>query len=277
MSSTDTLCAGNRTASARLPSGVNTACATLSGKVMVSVILTSVPLTESTLTELSPRLATSAILPDGLKLNPDGCLPPVIVAASLGGVAFRSITKILLSGTCFSASPSFTTSTEFATSATEPEGSMSRLTGGPTTEFCSGRLAAILGFSGSARSTIRTWSLPGKDKTVLPSSSHKTFSSRPTIMNGLAWARLKAVLQSRMAAPSDNPTVRKAGIMAFSRIAPASDGPVRSLSVRGEPRCCQCEAGTTGWVDRGPAPGQFQKKLGEVEWNASRARQRSWL
>jgi hypothetical protein len=75
-----------------LPSGVNVTCATLSGIVTVSVILMSVPLTESTLTELSARLATSAILPSGLKLNPDGCLPPVMVAASLGGFALRSIT-----------------------------------------------------------------------------------------------------------------------------------------------------------------------------------------
>jgi hypothetical protein len=56
------------------------------------VTLTSVPLTESTLIELSPRLATSAILPDGLMLSPDGCLPTVIVAASLGGLALRSMT-----------------------------------------------------------------------------------------------------------------------------------------------------------------------------------------
>src|SRR5580700_4768527 len=216
MSSTDTLCAGNLTASARLPSGVNTACATLSGKVMVSVILTSVPLTESTLTELSPRLATSAILPDGLKLSPDGCLPPVIVAASLGGLAFRSITKILLSGTCFSASPSLTTSTEFATSATEPEGSISTLTGGPTTEFSSGRVATILGLSGLARSTIRTESLPGKARIVLPSSSHVTFSSMPTIMNGLAQAVLTPAPHS-IAVASANPTVRKTGILAFSQ------------------------------------------------------------
>src|SRR5579864_2224474 len=226
MSSTDTLWAGNRTASARLPSGVNITCATLSGKEMVSVILTSVPLTESTLTELSPRLATSAILPDGLKFNPEGCLPPVMVAASFGGFAFISITKILLSGTCLSALPSLTTSTEFATRATEPDGSISRLTGGPTTEFSSGRVATILGSSGLARSTIRTESLPGGERTFLPSSSHRSFSSRPTIMNGLAWAQLRLALQSRAVA-SANPAVRNSGIVAFSRMGPASDGPVR--------------------------------------------------
>src|SRR4051794_41585106 len=81
MSSTETLCAGNRTAKARLPSGVNTTWATLSGMATVSVTLTSVPLIESTLIELSPRLATSAILPDGLMLSPEGCLPAVLVAA----------------------------------------------------------------------------------------------------------------------------------------------------------------------------------------------------
>jgi hypothetical protein len=92
ISSTDSLDAGERAASARLPSGVNTTCETLSGNVRVSVILTSAPLIESTLIVLSPRLATSAILPDGLMLNPDGCLPTVMVAASFGGLALRSMT-----------------------------------------------------------------------------------------------------------------------------------------------------------------------------------------
>ena len=73
-----------------------------------------------------------------------------------------------------------------AAPATEPEGSMSTLTGGPTTEFSSGRVATILGFSGLARSTIRTESLPGRERIVLPSSSHVTFWSMPTIMNGAA-------------------------------------------------------------------------------------------
>src|SRR6202041_790235 len=183
---------------------------------MVSVTLTSVPLTDSTLIELSARLATSAILPDGLMLRPEGCLPPVTVAASLGGLAFMSITKILLSGTCLSASPSLTTSPDLATSATEPVESISRLTGGPTTEFSSGSVATIFGFSGLARSTIRTESLPGADSTVLPSSSHVTFSSMPTIMNGLAQAVLTPALHS-IGAASANPTVRKTGILAFSQ------------------------------------------------------------
>src|ERR1700722_1791505 len=243
ISSTDTLWALKRTASARLPSGVNTTCATLSGIAMVSVTLTSVPLMDSTLTELSPRLATSAILPDGLMLSPEGCLPPVIVAASLGGLALRSMTNILLSGTCLRLSPSLVTSTESATSAIEPVGSMSRLTSGPTTEFSSGSVATILGLSGLARSTIMTVSLPGKDMIGLPSPSHNTFSSQPTIMNGLACAMVKAELQSRIAAPKDNPTVRVTGIVAFSRYDRPLMGRFRNPSVRAEPGCCQREAG----------------------------------
>jgi hypothetical protein len=92
----------------------------------------------------------------------------------------------LLSGTVRSALPSTTTFTESATSAIVPVGSMSRLTGGPTTEFLSGRLATIFGLMGSARSTISTESLPGGDSTGLPLSSQSCFSSLPTIMKGAA-------------------------------------------------------------------------------------------
>src|ERR1700737_398910 len=103
---------------------------------------------------------------------------------------------------------------------------MSRLTGGPTIEFFRGSVATILGLSGLARSTIRTESLPLGDRIGLPSSSHQTFSSLPTIMNGLAQARLRLALQSRTAAPKDTfkdiPTARITGIVAFSRIKPAS-------------------------------------------------------
>src|SRR5712664_2388085 len=109
---------------------------------------------------------------------------------------------------------------------------MSRLTGGPTIEFFRGRVATILGASGLARSTIRTVSLPLGDRTVFPSSSHQTFSSLPTIMNGFAEARLRPE-QSRIAAPKDNPTARLTGIVAFSRIEPASDGPVSQPRIRG--------------------------------------------
>ena len=155
---------------------------------IVSITFTSVALTESTVIDLSARLATSAMLPDGLKLRPEGCLPPVMVAASLGGFAFMSMTWILSSGTCLSVSPSLITFIESATSATVPVGSMSRLTGGPTIEFLSGRLATIFGFIGSARSTISTESLPAGEITGLPASSHRTFSSLPTIMKGAARA-----------------------------------------------------------------------------------------
>ena len=129
-SSNDTLCAGNLTAKARLPSGIKVACATLSPIAMVSISLTSVPLIESTLIDLSSRLATRARVPAGLMLSPDGCFPIVMVPMALGGLALRSMTWTLSSGTCFTFSPSLITLMESAMSAIEPEGSMSRLTGG---------------------------------------------------------------------------------------------------------------------------------------------------
>src|SRR3954451_1482063 len=233
MSSTEILCAANLTAKARLPSGVNTTCATLSGRATVSVTLTSVPLIEITLTELSPRLATSAILPSGLMLSPDGCLPTVTVFASLGGLALRSMTYTLLSGTCLKASPSLVTSTESATSAIEPLGSMSRLTGGPTMEFLSGKVGTILGSSGLARSTISTESLPGADNTVFPSSSHQTFSSLPTIMNGLARPRSGLAPQSRIAAPKDNKAVRLTDIERSPGMTVLPVGRLRQYTTRG--------------------------------------------
>ena len=64
---------------------------------------------------------------------------------------------------------------------------MAKLTGGPTTEFFSGRLATIFGLSGFARSTINTESFPGGETTALP-LSNPNFSSSPTIMNGAARA-----------------------------------------------------------------------------------------
>src|SRR4051812_15319508 len=117
------------------------------------------------------------------------------------------------------------TSTESATSAIEPEGSMSTLTGGPTIEFFRGRVATIFGSSGLARSTIRTVSLPGADSTVFPSSSHQTFSSLPTIMNGLAYARLRLAQQSRIAVPKDDTRMRLTGIDVLP-MRPASGEPV---------------------------------------------------
>ena len=71
--------------------------------------------------------------------------------------------------------------------AIEPVGSMSRLTGGPTTEFFSGRLATILGSSGLATSTISTESLPAGEMIALPLLK-VSFSSSPTIINGAARA-----------------------------------------------------------------------------------------
>ena len=105
-SSSATLWAANLVASARLPSGVNTTCEISSPIAMVSITFTSVPLIDSTLIDLSARLATSARSPVGLKLSPDGCFAPVTVPASLGGLALRSITQILSLSTCLSASPS---------------------------------------------------------------------------------------------------------------------------------------------------------------------------
>ena len=54
----------------------------------------------------------------------------VMVPMALGGLALRSMTWTLSSGTCFTFSPSLITLMESAMSAIEPEGSMSRLTGG---------------------------------------------------------------------------------------------------------------------------------------------------
>ena len=96
----------------------------------------------------------------------------------------------MLSGPILSASPSLMTSIESATSATEFIGSMATLTGGPTTEFFSGRFATIFGFSGSARSTISTESFPAGDMIGLLLSSHNSFSSFPTIISGVACATL---------------------------------------------------------------------------------------
>src|ERR1051326_60839 len=95
---------------------------------------------------------------------------------------------ILSSGAFLRVPLSFATLIESATRAIEPVGSMSRLTGGPITEFLSGRLATIFGLSGSARSTISTESLPAGDRTTLPASSQISFSSLPTIIKGAACA-----------------------------------------------------------------------------------------
>ena len=108
-------------------------------------------------------------MPAGLMLSPDGCFPTVIVPMALGGLACEVDDADFVVGHLLRASPSLITLMESATSAIEPEGSMARLTGGPTTEFFSGRLATIFGFIGSARSTISTESRPGGDSDGLNS------------------------------------------------------------------------------------------------------------
>jgi hypothetical protein len=51
----------------------------------------------------------------------------------------------LLSGTIFQPAPSLSASIEFATSARPSSGVMARFTGGPKSEFVSGRLTTIAG------------------------------------------------------------------------------------------------------------------------------------
>ena len=77
--STAILCAGNFVTSARLPSGVKATEATSSPMATVSISLTSLPWIESTLIDLSARLATSAMSPARLIASPDGCLPTSMV------------------------------------------------------------------------------------------------------------------------------------------------------------------------------------------------------
>src|SRR3989442_5647882 len=178
------LCPGNFAASARLPSGVNTTCATCSPIVTVSISSTFFPEMRSTLIEPSARFATSARLPARLIDMPEGCLPAVTVSISLGGFAVRSMTQIRLSGTCFQAPPSWATFIELATSARLSSGVMARLTGGPTMVFMSGRETRIFGASGSVpTSMIATESRPGGPMTALPDASQLCFSSRPTIIS----------------------------------------------------------------------------------------------
>src|SRR5882672_8282670 len=121
---------------------------------------------------------------------------------------------------------------ESAASATVPLGSIATLTGGPTTEFFSGREATIFGLSGSATSTIRTWSLPGAARIGLPSSSHSSFSSRPTIMNGFPCAEPKRLALRRIAVATDNPTACLADILAFSQNIRLSCRPVWTAYAR---------------------------------------------
>src|SRR5216683_6165237 len=124
MSSTASLCALYRATSACLASGVMATAAASSpaGNVMVLITLTCVPVMVATVTELSALLATSTSVPALLMAMPEGCLPTVTVSTSVGGLACRSITNSLLSGTGFQVPPSSTHSTELATSATWSSG-----------------------------------------------------------------------------------------------------------------------------------------------------------
>ena len=92
---------------------------------------------------------------------------------------------------------------------------MARLTGGPTTEFFSGRVATIFGLSGLARSRITTESLPAGERTVLPLSSHSTFSSLPTIRKGAARRAVELAMTRNVAAPSDDSNVCLACMVTF--------------------------------------------------------------
>ena len=116
---------------------------------------------ESTETLLPTRLATKARSPFLEIDRPEGLLPTVSVSISFGGLAARSMTNSLSSGTGFHAAPSCTLVTELATSPSLPSGVICRLVGGPSSEFISGRLARIRGFAGLETSITSTASLPG--------------------------------------------------------------------------------------------------------------------
>src|ERR1043166_6287381 len=104
---------------------------------------------ESTATELSARFVTSARLPARLIAIPEGCLPTLTVAICAGGFDLRSTTNTSVDGAPFHASPSCTQSMEFATSARLSFGVIARFTGGPKTEFMSGRPARHRGVLGA--------------------------------------------------------------------------------------------------------------------------------
>src|SRR6266704_1135281 len=74
---------------------------------------------------------------------------------------------------------------------------MARFTGGPNTEFISGRLATIFGSSGWRISKMVTLSLPGGENMGFPFSSQKTLASMPTITR---WAEAEAGHAPRQAA-----------------------------------------------------------------------------
>src|SRR2546427_10288 len=88
----------------------------------------------------APLLTAIAILPFGAMAMPEGCLPALTVAMTFGGLAFRSITKILSSGTFFQPEPSGSGFIELAISAISPEGWIAILVGGPTIVLISGKV-----------------------------------------------------------------------------------------------------------------------------------------
>ena len=164
---------GDFTASACLPSGVNSTVETPGPIGIVSITVTCVPAIFNTLMVPSARLHTSAILPSGLNDRPEGCLPSVTVCASFGGLDLRSMTHNLSVGTILRAPLSSTTVIESATSAMLLSGEMARLVGGPTIEFSSCKVATIFGVIGFAISMICTVSLPVGETIGLPWSSQQ--------------------------------------------------------------------------------------------------------
>src|SRR5216683_4854773 len=105
MSSNATRLAPDLTARARLPSGVIATAEGIAGGAAwlpedaaglatdtVSTSFTVLPSIDSTLTESSARLATSASVPARLIAIPEGCLPTSTVAIWTGGEVVRSIT-----------------------------------------------------------------------------------------------------------------------------------------------------------------------------------------
>ncbi len=152
-----TLLAAGLVASALVPSGVIATAETWSAGNPIGTVpttRTSLPLIDRTEIVPSPRLATRARSPFELIARPEGCLPTVTVPTILGGLAFRSTTNTLSSGSKRRPQPWTTGASELATSAMSPEGAIARLVGGPTTEFTSGIVAVMRGVSGCEMSMI---------------------------------------------------------------------------------------------------------------------------
>ena len=119
------------------------------------------PWIDSTEIVPSARLATKARSPLGLIATPEGCLPTRTVPITFGGFAFRSTTKTLSSGSNRWPQPWITGISELATRAMSPDGTIARLTGGPTTELINGIVAAMRGAAGLEMSITDRLSWPG--------------------------------------------------------------------------------------------------------------------